>query len=242
MTGNIRVGTSGWHYPHWRGPFYPANLPAAQMLAFYARHFSSVEVNNSFYRLPTLAALGSWRDTTPEGFSFAVKASRFLTHMKKLKDPETGLAKLLPRVEELGEKLGPVLFQLPPHWKCNLERLAGFLAALPRGQRYSFELRDHSWYIPNVYCLLRRHNVAFCIYELSGFQSPLLITADFVYVRLHGPEGAYQGSYSAASLETWARRLREWSRGLKSAYVYFDNDQGGFAARNALELKRMLDG
>jgi uncharacterized protein YecE (DUF72 family) len=242
MTGNFRIGTSGWHYPHWRGPFYPTDLPAAQMLAFYVRHFTSVEVNNSFYRLPTLPALESWRDTTSRGFCFAVKANRFLTHMKKLKDPETGLAKFLPRVEELGEKLGPILFQLPPHWKCNLERLGSFLAALPRGQSYSIELRDPSWHNPNVYCLLRRHNVAFCIYELSGFQSPLQITADFVYVRPHGPEGAYQGSYSTASLETWARRLEEWGRGLEGAYVYFDNDQGGFAAHNALELKRMLDG
>jgi uncharacterized protein YecE (DUF72 family) len=146
-----------------------------------------------------------------------------------------------PRVEELGEKLGPILFQLPPHWKCNLERLAGFLAALPKGQSYSLELRDPSWHIPNVYYLLGRHNVAFCIYELSGFQSPLQVTADFVYVRLHGPKGAYQGNYSAASLETWGRRLREWRSELKGAYVYFDNDQAGFATRNAMELKTMLD-
>jgi uncharacterized protein YecE (DUF72 family) len=242
MTGNIRIGTSGWHYPHWRGPFYPADLPAGQMLEFYVRHFSSVEVNNSFYRLPTSAALQSWRNTTPNDFCFAVKASRFLTHMKKLKDPETGLAKFLARVEQLGERLGPVLFQLPPRWRCNLERLACFLAALPEGRSYSFELRDPSWHVPNVYCLLGHHNVAFCIYELSGFQSPLQITADFVYVRLHGPEGAYQGSYSTASLEAWARRLREWGSGLKGVYVYFDNDQAGFAARNALELKRLLDG
>ena len=242
MTGNIRIGTSGWHYPHWRGPFYPADLPAGQMLEFYVRHFSSVEVNNSFYRLPTSAALQSWRNTTPNDFCFAVKASRFLTHMKKLKDPETGLAKFLARVEQLGERLGPVLFQLPPRWKCNLERLACFLAALPEGRSYSFELRDPSWHVPNVYCLLGHHNAAFCIYELSGFQSPLQITADFVYVRLHGPGGAYQGSYSTASLEAWARRLREWGSGLKGVYVYFDNDQAGFAARNALELKSLLDG
>jgi uncharacterized protein YecE (DUF72 family) len=240
MICHIRIGASGWHYKHWRGSFYPADLPATDMLTFYARHFDTVELNNSFYRLPTQTALTTWRATVPVGFCFAVKASRYLTHMKKLKDPASGLTKFLPRVEALGEKLGPILFQLPPRWHCNLDRLATFLAALPDHHRYVFELRDRSWHIPAVYNLLSRYHVAFCLYELAGFQSPFEITTDFTYVRLHGPYGAYQGRYDRVALDLWARRILEWQSVLQGIYVYFDNDEAGFAARNALELKELI--
>jgi uncharacterized protein YecE (DUF72 family) len=241
LSGNIRIGTSGWHYKHWRGPFYPGDLPAAEMLSFYARHFDTVEINNSFYRLPAVATFESWRDSAPARFSFAVKASRYITHMKKLKDPEASLEKLLSRAEALKRKLGPILFQLPPNWRCDAVRLTEFLERLPRKRQYSFELRDPSWHTPEVYKLLSRHNAAFCIYELAGFQSPLEVTADFVYVRLHGPKKeAYQGNYHTAALQTWAHRIREWQRDLKVIYVYFDNDQEGFAAKNALALKRLV--
>lgn len=241
MTARIRVGTSGWHYKHWLGPFYPDHLPAAEMFPFYAKHFDTVEVNNSFYQLPAPTTLEKWRDDAPAGFCFAVKASRYITHMKKLTAPETGLQKFLPRVEILEDKLRPILFQLPPNWHRNAERLSDFLKALPPGHQYSFELRDQSWHAPEVYRLLGRHNAAFCIYELSGFQSPLEITADFTYIRLHGPhKEAYQGNYTQSSLKTWARRLSEWRRDLKDVYVYFDNDQSGYAARNALTLKNLL--
>ena len=210
------------------------------MFRFYIQQFDTVEINNSFYRLPTPTALQNWRDVAPAKFCFAVKGSRYLTHMKKLKDPKPGLQKFLRRVERLGRKLGPILFQLPPGWQCNFDRLASFLTALPRKHCYAFEFRDSSWHNQAIYELLRCHNAAFCVYELAGFQSPVEITADFAYVRLHGPLGAYQGKYSKQQLAGWAQKISQWRRRLKNIYLYFDNDQRGYAACNALELKRML--
>ena len=243
MEMDIRIGTSGYHYKHWVGTFYPPKTPASKLLDYYVRHFDSLELNNSFYRLPTIEAFESWRDATPNNFAFAVKASRFITHNKKLKDPENALDNILPRAEHLGKKLGPVLFQLPPKWKVNLERLEALLEILPREHRYTFEFRELSWMTPEVNRLLERHNAAFCIYELAGYHSPLEITADFAYVRLHGPTaGKYQGSYSHAQLRAWARRIEQWSARLKAVYMYFDNDQAGYAAQNALELKQMIFG
>ena len=241
MNASMHIGTSGWHYDHWRGRFYPPDLPAERMLAFYAGHFASVEINNSFYHLPTPAALAGWREATPPSFVFAAKASRYITHMKKLKDPESGLGNLLPRMEVLGEKLGPILFQLPPRWRLDMDRLAAFLAALPAGHRYAFELRDPSWHALAVYQLLAEHGVAHCIYDLGGYQSPLEITADFAYVRLHGPGGAYQGSYSAETLAAWAARIAAWRERLRAVYVYFDNDEAGCAVRNALDLRSLVE-
>ena len=236
----VHIGTSGWHYRHWCGPFYPEKLPAAKMLDYYAERFDTVEVNSSFYRLPLESGLANWRDSTPKDFCFAVKGSRFLTHMKKLKDPEPGVQKFFARVDLLERKLGPVVFQLPPWWEANPERLEGFLRALPRRRRYAFELRNETWRTDEIYRILRRHNAAFCIFEIAGTFSGLEVTADFTYVRLHGPGGAYQGSYSAETLEAWAERIRGWQRGLRAIHIYFDNDQAAYAVENALELKRML--
>jgi len=237
----VRIGTSGYHYKHWVGKFYPKGLKPQEMLAFYTQHFDTVELNNSFYRLPSREAFENWYGSTPKGFCFAVKASRYITHMKKLKDPQSGLSNFLPRAEALGSKLGPIVFQLPPHWNCDIDRLAEFLEHLPKEHRYSFELRDRSWHTEKVYDLLRRYNAAFCIYELAGFRSALEITADFTYIRLHGPkEKAYQGSYSRTSLMKWAMRIRKWRDELKSVFLYFDNDEAGYAARNADQIKRLL--
>ena len=210
------------------------------MFPFYVQHFDTVEVNNSFYRLPTTTALRDWNKIAPGKFCFAVKASRFLTHMKKLKDPKPGLRRFLERVDALERKLGPILFQLPPGWRCNFERLASFLAVLPRKHRSAFEFRDPTWHQQTIYSLLRRYNSAFCVYELAGFQSPIEITADFAYIRLHGPDAAYQGRYTEKQLAGWAEQIRHWQRRLTDVYVYFDNDQHGYAALNALELKRIL--
>lgn len=175
------------------------------------------------------------------GFVFALKGSRFLTHMKKLGDPDEGIARFLERARHLGRKLGPILFQLPPRWKANPERLDTFVRALPGGHRYAFELRDTSWLNQEIYAVLRKHKAAFCSYELAGFESPVVITTDFTYVRLHGPEEhAYRGSYSKARLRDWATRINEWRKTLKATYLYFDNDQAAYAARNALELKSMV--
>jgi uncharacterized protein YecE (DUF72 family) len=213
------------------------------MLNFYMQHFDTVELNNSFYRLPLVGALESWRDTVPPNFVFAVKASRFITHNKKLKYPDGALENFIPRIALLGSKLGPILFQLPPNWQVNVERLQDFLTALPKQHRYAFEFRELSWMKPEVLEVLKRFNAAFCIYELAGYRSPLNVTADFIYVRLHGPEAnKYQGSYNEDRLRSWARQIEVWARTQKAIYVYFDNDQAGYAAQNALTLKNMVSG
>jgi uncharacterized protein YecE (DUF72 family) len=243
MVCDIRIGTSGFHYKHWKGTFYPAKMPASKMLDYYVQHFDTLELNNSFYRLPEAGAFDCWREATPANFIFAVKASRFITHNKKLKDPENALDNLLPRAAHLGPKLGPVLFQLPPHWRVNTERLVNLLKILPRDVRYAFEFRELSWMNAEVESILRKFNAAFCIYELAGYHSPFNITADFAYVRLHGPEsGKYQGSYSQERVSDWARRIETWAAQLKAIYIYFDNDQHGYAPANAMTLKNMVLG
>jgi len=241
MAGQIHIGTSGWHYKHWLGTFYPERWPAARMLDFYIRHFDTVELNNSFYRLPTFEAMNGWREATPDNFIFALKGSRFITHNKKLKDPENAIQNILPRAEALGQKLGPILWQLPPSWKVNLDRLEEFLTILPRYHRYTFEFREPSWLTEDTYRLLRRFNAAFCIYDIALFHSPVLVTANFAYVRLHGPsQHKYGGSYDTSSLKNWELRLRDWAHAGIDSYVYFDNDQAGFAPQNALALKHAL--
>jgi uncharacterized protein YecE (DUF72 family) len=237
----IRIGTSGYHYKHWVGRYYPAGTKPQEMLAHYLEDFDTVELNNTFYQLPTGTTFDAWRKSTPRDFLFAVKGSRFITHMIKLKDARRGLTNFMPRAELLRGKLGPILWQLPPGWKLNLERLEEFLSLLPKEHRYTFELRNETWMTEEVYALLRRYNAAFCIYELAGYMSPLEITADWTYVRLHGPTHfKYQGSYSDAQLSVWARQIRDWSRKLKAIYVYFDNDDSAYAVDNALTLKRMV--
>lgn len=237
--GRLRIGASGWHYKHWIGPFYPPGTTPAKMLSYYVQNFDTVEVNNSFYRLPSEETFAGWRDATPPDFSFAVKGSRFLTHNKKLKDPEAAVERLLERAEVLEDKLGPILFQLPPQWQINVDRLESFLRILPRYRHYSFEFRNATWNAGPVYETLRRFNAAWCIFHLGGYESPAEITAEFTYVRLHGPGGKYQGSYSDFDLERWASRIRSWRRKLEGVYVYFDNDESGYAARNALRLRQL---
>ncbi len=211
------------------------------MLGFYSQHFDTVELNNSFYRLPTETAFDNWRQSTPADFVFAVKASRFLTHQKKLKDPESALQNFLPRASRLSSKLGPILFQLPPKWQVNPGRLEAMLKALPSDLRYAFEFRDMSWIRPQISELLGRFRAAFCIYELAGYHSPLTVTADFAYVRLHGPGlEKYQEAYSRGRLRRWSKQVEDWAKDLAAIYIYFDNDQEGYAVRNALTLKKMV--
>jgi uncharacterized protein YecE (DUF72 family) len=241
MAGRVFIGTSGWHYKHWLGLFYPEKLPPEKMLGFYAQHFDTVELNNSFYHLPLVSSVDNWRAITQPGFVFAVKGSRFITHMKKLKDPKPSSRKFFHVVDRLQRKLGPILFQLPPRWKMNLERLRAFLKALPPKHRYAFEFRDDSWLVKEAFDVLREFNAAFCIHDLASMQTPLEITADFTYVRFHGPgEAKYQGSYSRKELNYWAKQIKEWRKDLKRIYVYFNNDIGGHAVRNALQLKKLL--
>jgi len=240
MAGRVHIGTSGFHYKHWVGLFYPEGTKPHQMLPFYIRHFHTVEMNNTFYQLPASSTFEAWRENTPKPFCFAVKASRFITHMKKLKDPEESIANFFLRIELLERKLGPILFQLPPRWKLDTPRLAAFLKVLPAQHKYVFEFRDETWLVPQVFKLLAEHNAAFCIHDLGEMKTPIEITADFTYVRFHGPSSAkYSGSYPDRQLEEWARRIRGWRKELSSIYVYFNNDVGGCAVKNAMDLKRL---
>lgn len=237
---NVYIGTSGWHYKHWKGPFYPEKTQESEFLNRYAEHFLTVEINNSFYNLPEAKTLRQWRDRVPKGFIFSVKASRYITHMKKLKDPKKSLSVLFKRLRSLGDKMGPILFQLPPKWNINTDRLNAFLKALPPDRRYTFEFRNESWFEREVFNALSEHKTAFCIYELAGHVSPLEVTTDFVYIRLHGPDGAYEGSYSTRTLKDWAGNISDWTEDGKTVYCYFDNDQNGFATKNALKLREIL--
>lgn len=240
--GRIYIGTSGWHYPHWVGPFYPSGMASEDFLKCYARHLSTVEINNTFYHLPTPHTLREWKKETPKHFLFTCKGSRFITHMKKLKDPENSIARFLETVTALNHKLGPILFQLPPRWRVNVLRLEEFLKALPKPFRYAFEFRDESWFTQPVYDVLTHYNGAFCLYHLAGRWSPEIVTTDFVYVRLHGPGEAYQGRYQDQTLRVWANKCQKWSLSGKDVYCYFDNDQDGYAPINALALQKKLDG
>lgn len=239
--GKLHIGTCGWHYKHWTGPFYPVGTKSTTMLERYAARFSSVEIDSSFYRLPSAESLQRWKAETPGNFSFTCKASRYITHMKKLKDPEQILPAFLERMSTLGDKLKVVVFQLPPRWRCNLERLERFLAALPQGRRYAFEFRDESWFNSEVYDALRKHNAAFCIYDLGGRRSPLAVTSNFVYLRLHGPAEPYAGAYSSRHLARLAALIRDWRQDDLDAFIFFDNDAEGHAPRDALKLKAMLE-
>jgi uncharacterized protein YecE (DUF72 family) len=236
----IYVGTSGWHYRHWIGTFYPRETKASEQLAYYVNNFNTVELNNPFYRLPSKETFLRWRKTVPDDFLFSVKASRFITHMKKLKDPEESLKQFLDHASGLKEKLGPILFQLPPGWGVNADRLKEFLRALPKKFSYVFEFRNTTWYAPEIISLLKEYNCAFCIYELAGHITPLEVTANFVYVRLHGPGNKYQGSYTAKDLRLWHKRSLEWLDQKKDVFIYFDNDQAGYAAQNAADLLKLI--
>jgi len=240
-TAEIHIGTSGWSYDHWRGPFYPKQLGSSRMLEYYAQRLGCVEINNSFYHLPAAQTLRHWYDSTPDNFHFAVKASRYITHIKKLREADTTVPALLHRIGTLDDKLGPILFQLPPHWRFNATRLADFLDGLSHDFRYAFEFRDPSWINDETCELLSQHTAAFCIYELDGFLAPQQVTCDFVYVRLHGPGAAYQGSYDEHTLTVWAGRLSTWARNGLAIHCYFDNDQHGYAINNALRLQALIE-
>lgn len=240
-SAQVRIGTSGWHYKHWKGCFYPEELKSSEYLSWYIRHFKTVEINNCFYRLPTELAVENWREQTPTDFCFAVKGSRFLTHIKRLRDSEAGLDTFLSRMGLLKRKLGPILFQLPPNWHVDAARLDGFLQALPRKHPYVFEFRDPTWYQPEIYDLLRRYHVALCVHDWGGKKSPQVLTADFTYIRFHGTTGRYQGEYTRQMLSKWADLICSWREQLREIYIYFNNDVGGHAIRNAVQLRSYLE-
>src|SRR5581483_9862786 len=237
----ILIGTSGWHYESWRGPFFPANLAIKDQLRYYATQFDTTELNGVFYRTPTLEAVKSWRDQTDDLFAFAWKASKFITHWKRLSDNSVNSLELLEsRLALLGHKAGPVLFQLPPNFEADADRLRNFLKLLLRKRRYSFEFRHPSWYQPKIFRLLSEQNIALCLSDHHDAPAPWKRTADFVYIRGHGPQGRYKGHYSPTALAAWAERIRSWKRQGCDVYAYFDNDQKSAAPADALKLKSLL--
>ncbi len=237
----VRIGTSGWVYPHWREVFYPPNLPQKAWFAHYARYFDTVEINNTFYRLPAERTFDAWREQAPAGFVYAVKASRYITHVRRLRDCAEPLARFLDRARRLGPHLGPILYQLPPRWKPNIERLAQFVALLPSDLVHVFEFRDPRWFTSQVLDLLREHGMTFCIFHMPDLETPREVTSDTVYVRLHGAGDLYMGSYPDDILRKWAEQIRAWREVGHTVYVYFNNDAFGNAVRNALTLKRFLE-
>ncbi len=237
----LRIGASGWNYKHWKGRFYPEDLPPDKWLEHYMDVFDTVEINNTFYQLPKKDVLKNWRETVPDNFQFSIKASRYITHMKKLNDPEESIKNFFDTIEILKDKIGVILFQLPPRWNFNPDRLSSFLEKLPDGYKYAFEFRDDSWWNENTYDILDHHNAAFCIYDLDGDKSPQPITADCAYIRMHGPGDKYQGKYDEISLSAWASAIKRWlDDGNNYVYCYFNNDDNAYAVENAQQLRSMF--
>ena len=240
MSFRCYIGTSGWYYTHWRGRFYPERLSKNEWLGFYASHFATVELNNSFYKLPSESAFATWYNSSPAGFTFAVKVNRFITHIKRLKDAEEAEERFIARTKILGEKLGPLLYQLPPNMHRNDEVLESFLSILPRGMKHVFEFRHESWLEEEVFQILRKYNAGFCIFDMPGVSCPVVATADFAYIRFHGSTGLYFSCYSDEELADWARKLAGLAAGLEAIYIYFNNDAEAFAVRNAMTLGHYL--
>jgi uncharacterized protein YecE (DUF72 family) len=238
----VSVGTSGWSYPHWDGVLYPPGTPPRDRLGHYVQRFGTAELNASFYRWPREASFASWRRRLPPGFQLSVKAPRGLTHAKRLYGPEAWVDRLARCWHELGDRRGVLLVQLGPGQVRDDARLDYFLGRLPPWLRTAVELRHPSWVDEAVFGLLERHGAAYCVMSGAGLPCVLRATAPFVYVRLHGPDHSslYAGSYSDADLGWWADRVREWESGGRDVYLYFNNDGGGNAVRNALTLRHLL--
>ena len=234
----IRIGTSGWSYDHWDGALYPQGLPPARRLEVYASRFDTVELNASFYRWPRESTFASWRRRLPEGFLLSVKAPRGLTHAKRLYAPEVWAARIASCWHELGDTRAVLLAQLPPTLERDDARLDYFLATLPHWIRVAVEFRHDSWLCADVFAILERHGAAYCVMSGANLPCVLRVTAPFVYVRMHGPdrEHLYGGSYSEDDLDWWAERIREWQGAGRDVFVYFNNDGGGNAVRNASSL------
>jgi uncharacterized protein YecE (DUF72 family) len=236
------IGTSGWSYDGWRGLFYPEGVPKKQWLGWYATQFQTTEINGSFYRTPSLEAVRAWRDQSPKDFLFAWKASKFITHWKRLgENSVNSIALMQTRLEALAPKVGAVLFQLPPHFSKDCARLASFLEMLPRHYPYAFEFRHQSWYHDEVFELLRKHDVSLCLSDHHDAPAPWEVTAQHVYIRGHGPGGRYKDNYPAATLRSWARRIARWREQRRPVFVYFDNDQKSAAPADARRLVDMLE-
>jgi uncharacterized protein YecE (DUF72 family) len=251
--GRVQIGTSGYQYDHWRGVFYPEDIPKKKWFEYYATKFDTVEMNNTFYRLPSAETFEQWHDRAPDKFCFTLKYSRYGSHIKRLKDGGETISAYMHAAQRLEAKLGPILVQLPPHWHADTERLDEFFAAArnharwkreglhwdSRKQRWAAEFRDASWLQDSVYEVLKRHEVALCIHDIIK-NHPRVVTADWVYLRLHGANN--WGDYSAEDLDAMAAEIAGWrSRGL-DVYAYFNNDAQGYAVANATDLIRRVGG
>jgi uncharacterized protein YecE (DUF72 family) len=240
----FHVGTSGWYYDHWRGLFYPDDLPKSDWFRYYARHFATVELNNSFYRQPKPSTWDGWREGAPPGFRFAVKANRYISHLLRFRNCDQPLQRFLNGATRLGPHLGPILFQTPPDFELNdetLHRLDAFIRLLPGDLRHVFEFRHNSWFSDQGIDLLKRHGIGFCIHDMPGLTCPVLLTTDFAYIRLHGAGMAYSGDYDDDALRLWAGRIRDLRRGgATEVWIYFNNDIEGYAVANARTLAALL--
>ena len=236
------IGTSGWHYVDWQGRFYPEKLPKAKWLEFYSRRFSTVELNNSFYHLPTENAFTKWYSDTPAGFIFALKASRFITHIRRLKDIGEAEETLINRARLLGEKLGPLLYQLPPNLHRDDDLLESFLSGLPEGLKHVVEFRHRSWLDREVFNILSKYKTGLCIFDMPEMSSPAIATADFAYVRFHGSEAMFSSRYTDDELADWAGKIEDIAANVEAVYIYFNNDVSGFAIENASTIGNYLEG
>ena len=234
------IGCSGWHYDNWRGLYYPDELPKPKWLQFYAQQFATVELNNSFYHLPSEKAFANWRESAPDDFVFAVKVSRFITHIKRLKNLGSAVETFLSRACLLQNKLGPLLYQLPPNMKRNDEVLENFLSSLPQQYGHVFEFRHESWIDDSVFHILQQYNAGLCVFDMPGFTCPLVATSHFAYIRFHGSEGLYSSHYSDEELSRWAKGIARLGKGLKAVYIYLNNDAEAFAVENAITLRNLL--
>jgi uncharacterized protein YecE (DUF72 family) len=236
----IWIGTSGWTYRGWRGSFYPEDLAAKNWLKWYAEQFPTAEINGSFYRTPSLKAVRAWRNQTPDNFLFAWKASKYITHWKQLSEKcENSLELLESRLKVLEPKVGPVLFQLPPQFQANKERLASFLKMLNKKRQYAFEFRHESWYEDEILKLLREHDISLCLSDHHDAPSPWEATASFVYIRGHGPAGDYKDRYPPRTLKKWSEDIAKWRKKRLTVYCYFDNDQKTAAPKDAERLAEL---
>ena len=238
--GKLYIGTSGWVYSHWQGIFYPKSLPSKNKLKYFSKHFKTTEINYSFYHLPRFSTYQNWHSQTPEDFLFSVKASRFITHIKRLKGVKTAWKTFLENTLHLKEKLGPILFQFPPSFKAtkeNIKRLEDFLRLITKNKlRYAFEFRHKTWYEKKVYKLLKKYRVALVIADSPRYPRADVITANFVYIRMHGSKVMFSSNYTKKELKDLSQTIRKWLKQRKDVFVYFNNDAYGYAIKNAKEL------
>ena len=239
MQKRVQIGTSGFSYSHWKNRFYPANLKSTEWLEYYCQHFSTVELNNTFYHLPSESALQRWYETTPDDFKFTVKASRYITHIKKLKDCSEPIDLFLERISILKNKLGPILFQLPPNLNKNLMKLESFFKLIPDAINTVFEFRNSSWHDEDTFELMRKYNISFCIHDI--LECPKVITGDLIYMRFHGVRAEFNGCYSEKDLLEWGEWAKANLKKAKTFYAYFNNDQNAYAIKNASMLSEIME-